>query len=217
MILDGVNPLYTAPADLTFKDAFEKVRLRVHHGLFQDETSDHCHWHIPAAHELEGWGDARAFDGTVSIQQPLIEPLYGGKTAAELLAGALNGVVDATGYDLVRAYWTSRLPGLTAGLADAAKDTAGGGSNATLLGMGGPFPGAQGMPAGASSIGAAAAVPAAVVAGRRGAPQVPRAPRPPRPPCRARRRPAPARLRPRRPPAPPPASRRPGARPSTPA
>ena len=157
VILDGVNPLYSAPADLDFKDAFEKVALRVYHGLFQDETADHCHWHIPAAHELEGWGDARAFDGTVSIQQPLIEPLYAAaKTAAELVAGALGGQVDAAGYDLVRAYWTSRLPGLTAGLADVAKDTTGGGGNATLLNMGGPFPGAQGMPAGASSIGGAA-------------------------------------------------------------
>jgi MoCo/4Fe-4S cofactor protein with predicted Tat translocation signal len=171
VILDGVNPVYSAPADLDFKGAMEKVAVRVHHGLFQDETFDHCHWHIPAAHELEGWGDVRAFDGTVSIQQPLIEPLYGGKTAAELVAGALGGQVDAAGYDLVRAYWTSRLPGLTAGLADAAKDSSGGGSDATLLGMGGPFPGAQGIPAGANSIGAApaAAVPAAAVAGAAGA------------------------------------------------
>ena len=156
VILDGVNPLYNAPADLNFKDAFEKVAVRIHHGLFQDETSDHCHWHIPAAHELESWGDARAFDGTVSIQQPLIEPLYRGKTAAELVAGALGGQVDATGYDLVRPYWTSRLPGLTAGLADAAKDTTGGGSNATQLGMGGAFPGAAGMPAGPTSLGTGA-------------------------------------------------------------
>jgi molybdopterin-containing oxidoreductase family iron-sulfur binding subunit len=145
VILDGVNPLYTAPADLPFRDALEKVALRVHHGLYQDETSDHCHWHIPAAHELESWGDARAFDGTVTIQQPLIEPLYGGKTAAELLAAGMGNQADATSYDLVRQYWTSRLPGLTAGLADAAKDTAGGGSITTLLGMGGAFPGASGV------------------------------------------------------------------------
>jgi MoCo/4Fe-4S cofactor protein with predicted Tat translocation signal len=178
VILDGVNPLYSAPADLDFKNAFEKVGVRIHHGLFQDETSDHCHWHIPAAHELEGWGDARAFDGTVSIQQPLIEPLYGGKTAAEMVAGALNGVVDAAGYDLVRAYWTSRLPGLTAGLADVAKDTTGGGSNATLLGMGGPFPGAQGIPAAPGTVGGGVPnsavvpvtpAPAAVAAGAAGA------------------------------------------------
>jgi MoCo/4Fe-4S cofactor protein with predicted Tat translocation signal len=145
LILDGVNPLYTAPADLPFKAAMEKVRLRVHHGLFQDETSQHCHWHIPAAHELESWGDARAFDGTVTIMQPLIEPLYGGKTAGELLAATLGNQADATSYDLIRQYWTSRLPGLTAGLAAAAQDTAGGGSNTTLLGFSGAFPGAPGV------------------------------------------------------------------------
>jgi MoCo/4Fe-4S cofactor protein with predicted Tat translocation signal len=145
LILDGVNPLYTAPADLPFRAAFEKVALRIHHGLYQDETSQLCHWHIPAAHELESWGDARSFDGTVTIQQPLIEPLYGGKTATELLAATLGNQADATSYDLVRQYWTSRLPGLTAGLADAARDTAGGGSNTTLLGFGGAFPGAQGI------------------------------------------------------------------------
>jgi MoCo/4Fe-4S cofactor protein with predicted Tat translocation signal len=145
LILDGVNPLYTAPADLPFKAAMEKVALRIHHGLFQDETSQFCHWHIPAAHELESWGDARAFDGTVTIQQPLIEPLYGGKTAGELLAATLGNQADATSYDLIRQYWTSRLPGLTAGLAAAAQDTAGGGSNTTLLGFSGAFPGAPGI------------------------------------------------------------------------
>jgi molybdopterin-containing oxidoreductase family iron-sulfur binding subunit len=149
LILDGVNPMYTAPADLPFKEAFEKVSLRIHHGLYLDETALHCHWHVPAAHELESWGDARSFDGTVSIQQPLIEPLYGGKTAGEVLAALLGNQPDATGYDLVRQYWTSRLPGLAAGLAEAARDTSGGGSNAALFGMGGPFPGAPGIGGGA--------------------------------------------------------------------
>ena len=145
LMLDGVNPVYTAPADLPFKEAFQKVPLRIHHGLYQDETSDLCHWHIPAAHELESWGDARAFDGTVSILQPLIEPLYGGKTATEVLAATLGNQADATGYDLVRQYWSSRLPGLAAGLADAAGDTAGGGSITTLLGFADAFPGAPGV------------------------------------------------------------------------
>ncbi|HSG40734.1 MAG TPA: TAT-variant-translocated molybdopterin oxidoreductase, partial [Thermoanaerobaculia bacterium] len=70
LILDGANPVYTAPADLAFVQAFQKVPLRVHHGLYEDETSAYCHWHIPATHELESWGDARAFDGTVSLIQP---------------------------------------------------------------------------------------------------------------------------------------------------
>jgi len=163
LILDGVNPLYTAPADLPFKEAFEKVALRVHHGLFQDETAQFCHWHIPAAHELESWGDARAFDGTVSILQPLIEPLYGGKTASEVLAATLGKQADATSYDLVRQYWTSRLPGLTAGLAAAAQDMSGGGSNTTMLGFDKTFPGAPGI--GAKAPVAPAATPPAAPAG----------------------------------------------------
>jgi MoCo/4Fe-4S cofactor protein with predicted Tat translocation signal len=165
LILDGVNPAYTAPADIPFRQALEKVPLRIHHGLYQDETALHCHWHIPAAHDLESWGDARSFDGTVTILQPLIEPLYGGKTAAELVAALLANQADANGYDLVRQYWTSRLPGLTAGLAEAAQDAAGGGSITTLLGFpnvhGVPFPGASGIPPGANTPSAAPGSPPA--------------------------------------------------------
>ena len=85
LILGG-NPVYTAPADLQFADALAKVQLRVHLSLHDDETSALCHWHIPEAHFLEAWSDARAFDGTASIVQPLIAPLYGGKSAHEVLA-----------------------------------------------------------------------------------------------------------------------------------
>ena len=87
----------------------------MHHGLYQNETTEYCHWHVNEAHYLEPWGDARAYDGTVSIVQPLIAPLYDGKSEHELVS-ALSGVSDATGYDMVRAYWqkqhaarTSRL------------------------------------------------------------------------------------------------------------
>jgi anaerobic selenocysteine-containing dehydrogenase len=71
------------PADLDFADALKsnKVPLRVHLGLYQNETAELCQWHVNRAHELEAWGDARAYDGTVSIIQPLIAPLYGGKSA----------------------------------------------------------------------------------------------------------------------------------------
>ncbi|HEX9943087.1 MAG TPA: TAT-variant-translocated molybdopterin oxidoreductase [Thermoanaerobaculia bacterium] len=110
LMLDGANPVYTAPADLGFAQALQKVPLRVHHGLYEDETAEYCHWHIPAAHELESWSDARAYDGTVTLIQPLIDPLYGGKTAHEVLA-ALSNQPDASGYDLVRQFWSTRLPG----------------------------------------------------------------------------------------------------------
>ena len=65
----------------------QKVGLRVHLALYDDETSRLCHWHIPEAHYLESWSDARAYDGTVSIMQPLIAPLYGGKTAHRAARG----------------------------------------------------------------------------------------------------------------------------------
>ncbi len=105
LIVLGGNPAYDAPADLDFANLLKsnKAPLRVHLGLYQNETAELCQWHINQAHELEAWGDARAYDGTVSIIQPLIAPLYNGKSALEFVA-LLSGQADATGYDLVRAY-----------------------------------------------------------------------------------------------------------------
>jgi MoCo/4Fe-4S cofactor protein with predicted Tat translocation signal len=112
LIILGGNPAYDAPADLNFAELLKsnKVPLRVHYGLYQDETAELCHWHVNATHELEAWGDARAYDGTVSIIQPLIAPLYGAKSALEFVA-LLSGQSDATGYNLVRAYWQKQTTG----------------------------------------------------------------------------------------------------------
>jgi MoCo/4Fe-4S cofactor protein with predicted Tat translocation signal len=112
LIILGGNPAYDAPADLNFAEALKngKVPLRVHHGLYQNETAELCQWHINQAHELEAWGDARAYDGTVSIIQPLIAPLYNGKSALEFVA-LLSGQADATGYELVRTYWQKQHAG----------------------------------------------------------------------------------------------------------
>ena len=112
LIILGGNPVYDAPADLNLGDLLKsgKVPIRVHHGLYQDETAELCQWHVPATHELESWGDARAYDGTVSIIQPLIAPLYNGKSAIEFVA-LLSGQSDASGYDLVRAYWQKQHTG----------------------------------------------------------------------------------------------------------
>src|SRR5277367_354335 len=106
LVILGGNPVYDAPADLNFADALtnSNIPLRVHHGLYQNETAELCHWHVNQTHELESWGDARAYDGTVSIIQPLIAPLYNGKSAMEFVA-LLSGQSGATGYDLTRAYW----------------------------------------------------------------------------------------------------------------
>ncbi|HWO43207.1 MAG TPA: 4Fe-4S dicluster domain-containing protein [Candidatus Eisenbacteria bacterium] len=109
IILEG-NPAYTAPADLGFRDRLAKIRLRIHLSLYNDETSALCHWHVPAAHYLESWSDGRAFDGTASIAQPVIAPLYGGKTAHELLA-TLSDRAERSAYDVVRAYWRERRGG----------------------------------------------------------------------------------------------------------
>jgi molybdopterin-containing oxidoreductase family iron-sulfur binding subunit len=112
LIIMGGNPAYDAPADLGFADLLKSsnVALRVHYGLYQNETAEYCHWHVNEAHYLEAWGDTRAYDGTVSIVQPLIAPLYMGKSANEFVS-ALSGISDATGYDLVRAYWQKQHTG----------------------------------------------------------------------------------------------------------
>jgi MoCo/4Fe-4S cofactor protein with predicted Tat translocation signal len=110
VMLGGVNPVYNAPADLDFAAALAKVKTSIHHGLWADETAEYCHWHVPAAHALESWGDARAFDGTASLTQPLIEPLYGGRSLHEMMA-VLLGRGETSGFDLVRATWKGQLPG----------------------------------------------------------------------------------------------------------
>src|SRR5690606_30793571 len=107
LLVSGVNPVYDAPADLDFAEAINRTgTLRFHHGLYVDETAELCQWHAPAAHYLEAWGDLRAADGSVCLVQPLIEPLYGGKSALELFAAAA-GQADAAGHDLLRAQWSA--------------------------------------------------------------------------------------------------------------
>jgi Fe-S-cluster-containing dehydrogenase component len=105
LLILGGNPVYTAPADLKISDALAKVGLRAHLGSHQDETAALCHWHIPEAHFLESWSDVRASDGTVSIIQPLIAPLYGGRSAHEIVA-ALSDSGPRPAYELVRAFWS---------------------------------------------------------------------------------------------------------------
>jgi len=104
LLIVGGNPVYTAPVDLGFADAMGKVQLRAHLSLYDDETSALCHWQIPETHFLEAWSDARGEPGTVSIVQPLIAPLYSGRSAHEFLA-ALSDRPERTGYDIVREHW----------------------------------------------------------------------------------------------------------------
>ena len=102
LILEG-NPAYDAPADLGFSQALERVPLSVHLSLYDDETSARCTWHVPATHFMEHWSDARALDGTASIVQPVIAPLYGGVSPHELLS--LLFAESERGYDIVRKTW----------------------------------------------------------------------------------------------------------------
>jgi molybdopterin-containing oxidoreductase family iron-sulfur binding subunit len=111
LVILGGNPVFTAPADLRFGDALAKVKTSIHLGLDVDETAKAATWHVPQAHALETWGDGKAIDGTVSIQQPIIEPLYGGKSPLELLQILFGGTGTAKGYELVKNYWMGVLTG----------------------------------------------------------------------------------------------------------
>lgn len=103
LIFDG-NPVYDAPADISFVEALAKVPFTAHLSKYVDETSARCAWHLPAAHFMESWSDTRAADGTASVVQPLIEPLYGGRTTHDLLQIVI-GASLASSYDIVRGYW----------------------------------------------------------------------------------------------------------------
>ena len=109
LIVLGGNPRYDAPVDLNFADAFDSVKLRVHHSVHFNETSRYSHWHLPAAHFLESWSDTRAFDGTVSIVQPLIEPMYAGVSAHEILEAVTEGS-PRSAYEIVRSHWSGQQP-----------------------------------------------------------------------------------------------------------
>ena len=104
LVILGGNPAYDAPADLDFAAALANAPFRVHLSLGFDETSSACQWHVPMAHFLESWSDARAYDGTATIVQPLIAPLYGGRTVHEIVA-TLMEESGKSSHDLVREYW----------------------------------------------------------------------------------------------------------------
>ncbi|MEO8554381.1 MAG: oxidoreductase, partial [Kofleriaceae bacterium] len=112
VILDG-NPVYTAPVDLELERRFGLAKERVYLGLYENETARRSTWFVPRAHYLEAWGDARAYDGTTSIVQPLIEPLFAGRTIDEVLAAIAGGAGAAypAGHELVRDHWRAHATG----------------------------------------------------------------------------------------------------------
>jgi MoCo/4Fe-4S cofactor protein with predicted Tat translocation signal len=117
LVILGSNPVFTAPADFKFQERLGKVALSISHTLFADETSLYCQWNLPEAHALESWGDARAFDGTVTVMQPLIAPLYDGKTTQEVLAAFIDAQNGKSTHDIVKDYWTRAQSGKVAGYA----------------------------------------------------------------------------------------------------
>src|SRR5262249_34733542 len=107
MIIIGATPAYDGPADLRLGDLIAAVPFSAHFGLYADETATRCRWHLPMSHPLESWSDLRAFEGTASIVQPLIRPLYDTRTAHQLIA-ILQGEVPRSSRDIVMSSWRAR-------------------------------------------------------------------------------------------------------------
>ncbi len=101
LLILGGNPVYDTPHDFDFVSKLRKVRNSIQLSPYFDETAQHCRWHIAESHYLEAWGDARAFDGTVSVIQPLIAPLYYTRSMHDVLA-AFSDKPGINTYDAVR-------------------------------------------------------------------------------------------------------------------
>ncbi len=114
LVMLGVNPFYSAPADLNFLEAFKNVPTTAHLGMYRDETGFQSTWHINQTHYLESWTDARAYDGTISIVQPMIEPLYGGRSAHDVFQALLDDP-QASAYDVVSANAKTYIPNKNGG------------------------------------------------------------------------------------------------------
>jgi molybdopterin-containing oxidoreductase family iron-sulfur binding subunit len=110
LIVVGGNPSYATPASLEFSALLRSVPNSGYVGLYENETAHDVRWFVPMSHYLESWGDARAYDGTVSIVQPLVNPLYRSTTASEVYA-ALAGMGLVSSYDLLRSSWKRRTSG----------------------------------------------------------------------------------------------------------
>jgi molybdopterin-containing oxidoreductase family iron-sulfur binding subunit len=108
IVLDA-NPAYTAPGALDFERLYLDVPVTVHAGLHIDETAAASGWHLPLAHALEAWSDARSVDGTATILQPTVRPLYGGRTVHEIMATLLESHIQVRALEHVRETWRGRL------------------------------------------------------------------------------------------------------------
>jgi len=109
LVMLGGNPVYNTPADLKLnQERLGKVGTRIHLSQHVDETSEFCHWHVSEKHYLESWTDARAYDGTANIVQPLVEPLYDSRSAHEVVQLFFKESYDKRDRDIVKEYWQAQ-------------------------------------------------------------------------------------------------------------
>ncbi|REJ79408.1 MAG: 4Fe-4S dicluster domain-containing protein [Acidobacteria bacterium] len=128
LVILGGNPAYNTPSDLKFtKERLDNVPFRVHVGEHFDETAAVCHWHVSSAHYLEAWGDTRAYDGTVTIAQPLIDPLYGGRSHSEIVQLCFQENYEKSSMQIVQEFWQTQgmegpppVPAITSAAAESA-------------------------------------------------------------------------------------------------
>ena len=104
----GTNPGFDAPSDLDFVNLISKIPFRCQLGFYLNETTQICNWFVPQAHAFEAWGDLETRDRVASLVQPLILPLYNGRSMAEILSVILDGVKSKDGYALTRETWMSK-------------------------------------------------------------------------------------------------------------
>jgi len=114
LVILGGNPAFDGPVDQDFGRLLGAARTSIHLGLHENETSRLCTWHVPRAHPLEAWGDARAWDGSLGVTQPLISPLFDGRTPAELLSLMVEEA-PLSAHDLTRRTLRGLLGGDDAG------------------------------------------------------------------------------------------------------
>ena len=114
LLVLGGNPAYDAPADVPFAAALARVPFSIRLGLYRDETAQRCVWQLPASHDYEQWSDALAHDGTATLIQPAIAPLYDSRSVHELLALLADDAGERSGHALVRRTWRALRPGTDA-------------------------------------------------------------------------------------------------------
>ena len=109
LLIADANPIYDLPPALKFSEALTRVGHSIHLGLYDDETGSVCHWHIPESHYLEAWGDILAIDGTPSLIQPVIEPLYSSTASVQEVISLFIDQTSQKSYDIVHDYWQRHL------------------------------------------------------------------------------------------------------------